>query len=240
MSEISDMDIVDTIAARTEGDTGFPVIAGLAVALCGIPLVELVASIFFTDAGLTEIAVRDILAKWLLAGVVVGIAVYVERRSLSSIGIKAPGWKDIVGAILAFLLGAVSYPFTTPLVESLGLETTVGGLERVAAFPLLFVVALALTAAITEEILYRSYPIERISELTGSSVVGGGVTFALFVLFHIPFWGLGGTLQISVNAILLTLLYIWRRNLFTVILAHAITDIYAFVIIPRYLMQYVG
>ncbi|QIB75465.1 CPBP family intramembrane metalloprotease [Halogeometricum borinquense] len=66
------------------------------------------------------------------------------------------------------------------------------------------------------------------------------IALLFFVLFHIPFWGVGGALQISVNAVLLTLLYVWRQNLFTCILAHAMTDIYAFVIIPRYLMQYVG
>ena len=238
--QLSDMNIRDTAANQAETDTIVPIILGLAVALGGIPLVELVASILLDDTSLTALAIRDLLVKWLLAGFVIGSVVFVEERSFSSIGVGKISWKDVVGAFLVFLVGAVSYPFTTPLIESLGLETTVGGLEMLATLPLGFVVALALTAAVTEELLYRSYPIERIGESTGSSAVGAGITFVFFVLFHIPFWGLGGTLQISVNAILLTLLYLWRRNVLTCILAHAITDIYAFVIIPRYLMQYVG
>jgi len=234
------MNIRDIVANQTETDAGFPIIAGLVVALGGIPLVEFVTSILITNADLTALAIRDILIKWLLAGFVIALVVYSEDRSLSSIGVGTIGRKDVGGAVLAFVLGAVSYPFTTPLIDSFGLETTVGGLEQLATLPLMFVVALAITATVTEEVLYRSYPIKRISELTGSPMVSGGLTLVFFVLFHIPFWGLGGTLQISVNAILLTLLYLWRRNLFTCILAHAITDIYAFVVIPRYLMQYVG
>ena len=230
----------DTVTNQTEGGGIFPVILGLAVALGGVPVVEFFASILFDDTDLTALVIRDLLVKWILAGFVIGIVVFVEKRSVSSIGVGKIGWKDVGGAVLVFVLGAVSYPFTTPLIESLGLETTVGGLEQLATLPLVFVVALAVTAAVTEEVLYRSYPIERISELTGSPVMGAGLTFVLFVLFHIPFWGLGGTLQISVNAILITLLYLWRRNLFACILSHAITDIYAFVIIPRYLIQYVG
>jgi membrane protease YdiL (CAAX protease family) len=232
--------IKEVVTDRVETDGIFPVILGLAVALGGAPLAELFAGVLFDETGLTALVIRDLLVKWLLAGFVIGIVVFVERRSVSSIGVGKVGWKDVGGAVLVFLVGAVSYPFTTPLIESLGLETTVGGIEQLATLPLVLVVALAVTAAVTEEVLYRSYPIERIGELTGSPAVGAGLTFALFFLFHIPFWGLGGTLQISVNAILVTLLYLWRRNLFACILSHAITDIYAFVIIPRYLMQYVG
>ena len=233
-------EVGETVTNQAESDAIAPIIIGLAVALAGIPSVELIASFIFNSFHITALIIRGLLVKWLLAGIIVCIVVYIEDRPLSSIGVGAINWKDIGGAILAFVLGAVSYPLTTPLVESLGLDTTVSGLEQLAALPVSLVVGVALTAAVTEELLYRSYPIERINELTGSTVLGAGLTLLFFVLFHIPFWGLGGTVQIGVNAILFTLLYLWRRNLFTCILSHAITDIYAFVIIPRYLMEYVG
>lgn len=181
------MDIKDTVANQAETDTIVPIILGLVVALAGIPLVEFLASILLDDTDLTALVIRDLLLKWLLAGFVIGIVVFVEKRSFSSIGVEKISWKDVVGAVLVFLVGAVSYPFTTPLIESLGLETTVGGLEMLATLPLGFVMALALTAAVTEELLYRSYPIERISELTGSPALAAGITFVFFVLFHIPF-----------------------------------------------------
>jgi membrane protease YdiL (CAAX protease family) len=212
--------------------------ASVLVALAGIPLVELTAGFWLGDDSLIALSIRDILIKWMLAGVVVGVVIRVEQRSLSSIGVSRPGWGDFGAAILVFVLGAVSYPFTTPLLKSLGFETTVGGIEQLAAYPLLFVLVLALTAAITEEFLYRGFPIERIAERTGSVAIGAGITVLFFVVFHIPYWGLGGALQISINAVLLVVLYVWRRNVVACILAHAITDIYAFIIIPRYLSQY--
>ncbi|WP_434522443.1 CPBP family glutamic-type intramembrane protease [Halorubrum sp. AS12] len=208
------------------------------VALAGIPLVELAAGLWLGDDSLLALTIRDILIKWAFAAVIIAVVVWVEQRSLSSIGLSRPEWVDIGAAVLVFLFGAVSYPFTTPLLQSFGFETTVGGIEQLAVYPLSFVLALALTAALTEELLYRGFPIERIAERTGSTAVAAGVAILFFIIFHIPYWGLGGTLQISVNAVLLTLLYVWRRNVFACILAHAITDIYAFIIIPRYLAQY--
>jgi membrane protease YdiL (CAAX protease family) len=212
---------------------------GIIVALAGIPLVELVAGFWFGNESLLALSIRDIFVKWTFAAVIVAVIVRVEQRSLSSIGLTRPGWGDVGAAVLVFVLGAVSYPFTTPLLDSLGFNTTVGGIEQLAAYPLLFVLALALTAAVTEEILYRGFPIERIAERTGSAALAAGITILFFVIFHIPYWGVGGALQISVNAVLLTLLYVWRRNIMACIIAHAITDIYAFVILPRYLSQYI-
>ncbi len=218
----------------------FPISSGaILVALAGIPFVELVAGLWFGDESLLALFIRDIVVKWAFAAVIVGMVVRIERRPLSSIGITRPRWGDVGAAVLVFVLGAASYPFTTPLLESLGFETTVGGIEQLAMYPFLFVLVLALTAAVTEELLYRGFPIERIIELTGSTVLGAGITVFFFVLFHIPYWGLGGALQISVNAVLLTLLYVWRRNVIACIIAHAITDIYAFIIIPQYLSQYI-
>jgi hypothetical protein len=79
--QLSDMNIRDTAANQAETDTIVPIILGLAVALGGIPLVELVASILLDDTSLTALAIRDLLVKWLLAGFVIGIVVFVEERS---------------------------------------------------------------------------------------------------------------------------------------------------------------
>lgn len=213
--------------------------AAVPIALAGIPLVELVAGLWFGDESLLALSIRDIVVKWAFAVAIVTVVVHVEQRSLLSIGVTWPGWGDIGAAVLVFVLGAVSYPFTTPLLSSLGFETTVGGIEQLATYPILFVLSLALTAAVTEELLYRGFPIERIAERTGSAVFGAGVSVFFFIIFHIPYWGVGGALQISVNAVLLSLLYVWRRNVVACIISHGITDIYAFIIIPRYLSQYV-
>ena len=217
---------------------------GLAIALAGSTLLAMSLGALAEPLGLgTGFAAgigREIAAKWVAFAALLGIVFYWERRGLASLGVARMGWRDVAGAILAFVLGAFSFVVTTPLVESLGLESTVTGIETLAALPLGLVLALSLTAAVTEEVFYRGYPIERLTELTGTVWVGAGLTFLLFSLLHVPFWGLGGAIQIGVDALLLTLLYVWRRNLGACILAHALNDVYAFVVIPRFLMQYVG
>lgn len=210
---------------------------GLALALGGIGFFEALSGLWLGEK-LTGLIIRDIIVKWLVFGALLGIIFYKGSFNTDNIEMM-PNWKDCLLAILVFLLGAASYPFTTPLVESLGLETTVGSIEMIAGLPILFTVSAAITAALTEEFLYRAYPIESIEKMTDSPILAGITTFTAFMLFHIPFWGLGGTLQISINGALLTALYIWRRNYAANLLAHLLTDIYAFVIIPMFLMQHV-
>lgn len=220
---------------RTDTST----LVGLALALVGLTVLQQAASMVPTGGVWQLVVVNDLLVKWLATGALFALVVYWERRGLDSIGLDGISWVDVAAGVGVFVLGAASYVVTTPLVESLGLETTTSGIETLAQLPLALVIAISLTAAFTEEVLYRGYPIERLAELTGSVWIGAAITFLVFTAVHLPFWGLGGTLQIGVNALLLTLLYVWRRNLWACVFAHAVNDIYAFVIIPRYLMQYV-
>ena len=45
------------------------------VALAGIPSVELVTSTVFNNSDITALMIRDLLMKWLLAGVVIGMMI---------------------------------------------------------------------------------------------------------------------------------------------------------------------
>ncbi|WP_313692927.1 CPBP family intramembrane glutamic endopeptidase [Halorarum halobium] len=221
-------------------DTDAATLVGLVIALCGLSVLQALGSAVLPGGEFRQLVVNDLGVKWFVTGLLVALVLYWEGRGLDSIGLGGLGWRDVAAAVLVFVLGAASYVVTTPLLAALGFETTVSGIETLARLPVALLIALSLTAAVTEEVLYRGYPIERLAELTGSVWVGAGLTFLVFTAVHLPFWGVGGTLQIGVNALLLTLLYVWRRNLGACILAHAINDLYAFVIIPRFLMQYVG
>jgi uncharacterized protein len=48
---------------------------------------------------------------------------------------------------------------------------------------------IVLTAGITEEVLVRGYPIERLSALTGSQWWGTAITYVVSVGLHASFWG---------------------------------------------------
>ena len=79
--------------------------------------------------------------------------------------------------------------------------------------------------AITEEILYRGYPIERLRELTGNAWVG--VAFSLIVFLassHSIFWGAVASFTMVLAIILTYILYMWRRNLWACILMHFLEE----------------
>lgn len=182
--------------------------------------------------------VLSIAEEWILAVVVILIVLFWERQPLSSIGIKKITGRDWLWGILGFIAGALVFIFTTPIIVALGLKTTSAGIGQLAQVPIVLRLGVVLTAGITEEILFRGYPIERITNLTGRFGLSVVIAYTVFVLLHIPFWGLGGTIQIGVWTLLVTLLYVKRRNLLACMLMHLLNDAYAFILLPNLFAQY--
>lgn len=81
-----------------------------------------------------------------------------------------------------------------------------------------------ITAAVSEELLYRGYFIERISALTGSTLTAAFFSWTFFSATHLPLWGMQGVLYAGAVGAVITLFYIWRRNLPACMLMHVIYD----------------
>uniref|UniRef100_A0A7C4PF54 CPBP family intramembrane metalloprotease n=1 Tax=Anaerolinea thermolimosa TaxID=229919 RepID=A0A7C4PF54_9CHLR len=182
--------------------------------------------------------ILTIAKEWGVTLILLGIVFFWERRTLASIGLKQMTGRDALWGVVGFVIGALTFIFTLPLVNALGLGTTSEGIAQLAQTPIALRVAIVITAGITEEILFRGYPIERLTEMTGHIGWGAGVTYIAFVLLHIPFWGLGGTIQIGVWSLVVTALFVWRRNLPACMLMHILNDAYAFILLPTLLSQY--
>lgn len=70
------------------------------------------------------------------------------------------------------------------------------------------------TGAFTEEVLFRSYPIERLVRMTGRPWLVGLVTVAVFTFLHSIDWDwIHVFTAVLPGGIMLTLFYLWRRNL---------------------------
>jgi membrane protease YdiL (CAAX protease family) len=212
---------------------------GLFVALILPFLLDLAIGKRTSDLASQTRVIVAIAEEWGLVALLLGVILLWERQALATIGIKRMSGRDVAAGILGFLLGALSFVLTTPLIGFLGLETTSTGISKLAQVPVALRVAVVLTAGITEEILFRGYPIERITALTGKLSWGATIAYVVFVLLHIPFWGLGGTIQIGVWTLIVTVLYARRRNLLACMLMHILNDAYAFVLLPLLLPQYV-
>lgn len=60
---------------------------------------------------------------------------------------------------------------------------------------------------------YRGYGIERLEELTRSRGLAGTISCVLFALANVPSWGWAPIIFAGFAGIVLSLLYLWRRNL---------------------------
>jgi len=82
-----------------------------------------------------------------------------------------------------------------------------------------------ITSAFTEEVLFRSYPIERLTRLTGNQWLAGLITVVAFTVLHLFGWDWIHVLTAVLPAgIMLTLFYLWRHNLALNVMIHAILN----------------
>jgi uncharacterized protein len=179
------------------------------------------------DAGLTNrLGYELIVWVW-----VIGILLYVvrvERRPLSSIGFRGVGLKDGIVAVLAGIL-ILALLALIALVVFPALHWSERSQEAsILSLPYWLNVLIVVRAAVSEEILFRGYPLERLAELTGSRAIAGVATCAVFTLDHISFWGWHHIFIAGSAGAALTALYLWRRNIWVNMIAHFMVDAAAF------------
>ena len=191
-------------------------IGNIALALLSLPFVVILLGI--TNTHLNTLATIGI--HWVVAILVVGIAIVGENQSLSDLGFRTPDLVDFGYLIVTSLSILLVYIGTTPMIEAFGLPVNDGtGLVGSSA-GIGMALAYAVTIGIVEEVLYRGYPIERLYAYTDSALVAGGVTWSVFTIVHALNWPLGSLLQTSLVSGVLTVVYLRRRTLAPVIGAH--------------------
>ena len=192
--------------------------------LLALGLVSLPFSLWIDEFANVRHLVANEAIWWLY---ITGMLVYVlrvERRPLSSIGFRRLGARDIaigIGAGIAMLAAlACVYYLIFPLLH----WDLSQGMNRLATTPLWWRLISTVRAAVSEELLFRGYAMERLRELSGSRGIAAGVSCAVFMLDHVPTWGWQHLAIAGIGGIALTVLYLWRRNLWVNILAHFIVD----------------
>jgi len=205
------------------------IVVGLLLAL-GLPFCHL-GDLGKKYSGLGPLAGGEVLWWALFAAIVIYVLV-VERKALSSLGYRMPGLGDIgfgvLAAIAMFMGTGMLFQFVLPALH-LNLDRT---MSTIGAMPLWFRLLTVTRAAVVEETLFRGYGFERIAELTRSPWLAGLVTFALFTLAHLAGGGWGQVIIAAYGGLVLTLLYMWRRNIWSTIIAHWMTDGAAFILLP--------
>jgi len=156
----------------------------------------------------------------------------VEHRTLNSIGFRKFPLRYIWIAIVAYLVYVLISAGLEPVLKSMGLQSLrdLSPTLKDYGFPLLF--GLFLTGTFVEEILYRGYIIERVTELTGRRWLAGTISWLTFTLVHLRFFGLGPMLEVAVIAVILVMLYTRAKSIWPAIIVHGISDVIGFLIGP--------
>jgi membrane protease YdiL (CAAX protease family) len=165
---------------------------------------------------------------WALVALLLGYVRWVERLPLSSIGFRRPGIRNILigiaAGIVVFAGLAGIYLVILPALHFKEDPLVTQVMSLMLAKPLWWRLTLILRGTIAEEIIFRGYAIERLRELTGSFSVAGIISCTVFALEHLGVWSWGHVIIAGFAGAILTLLYMWRRNLWVNMIVHFIPD----------------
>ena len=176
----------------------------------------------------------NIAYQLIATAVILGIVVAVERKPLSSVGLRRPTLSDVGLGLALFvaveIAGAVFrvlllYFFPSSMVNVANCQ--LNSFSRVPAGLGLFVAA---AAGISEEIAARGFAIDRLRIVTGRLGLAAAVALALDLAEHIPYWGWRYAIEIAPMQLLFVLMYLWRKDIMACIIGHFLTDALPFMI----------
>ncbi|GGD50649.1 CPBP family intramembrane glutamic endopeptidase [Muriicola marianensis] len=170
-------------------------------------------------------------AMWLLLLLIVIWIYFVEKRTISSIGWKKLTAKTVFSGIGLGLVVFILFGILTMVIQVMGLELNRETAALIASQSAPFLLLIALRAAVVEEVLYRGYAFERMYELTNSKWLAGLIPVIIFTLVHYS-WGVGHLLFVFFAGSIFMLVYISKKSLGMVAIAHFVTDVIALLVLP--------
>jgi len=220
--------VVTTTDAPVPDKSNVRSMGGLLLALGGISLLSFPFGAWaHASAGLGQLIGNELL-YWGLVAALLGYVMKVERRPLSSVGLRRPRWKEwplaiCTGVLILACLGLIYYVVFPALHWGENQP-----LAHIAAIPYWLNCLIVVRAAVSEELLFRGYAVERLQELTGSRFIAGALSCTVFALDHVGQWGWHHLVVAGTAGAILTVFYLWRRNLWASMLVHFVVDAVAF------------
>jgi membrane protease YdiL (CAAX protease family) len=200
---------------------------GLFIALFSILIVRAAVYAFYPPYSFPAAAWRESL-NWLCVIALLLIIRFGERLSFRSVGIgratikSSLGWGAIIAVVCLVLAAGIA-----ALIHYTGGESG----AALAKLPLWLITVIVLRAGVLEEVFYRGYAIERLEALGLNRFWAGTIPLLIFGVAH---WT-GGWANIVIALVLgavLTLFYLWRRDLVANMIGHFTVDFVANVV-PR-------
>jgi len=161
------------------------------------------------------------------ASALAAISFGINKRRLASFHIRGVGWRDVRAALLAFPVIVALILLAGPIVNHFANSGTrsASAPNDFADDPLGLALATAVTAGVFEEFIYRGFVLEELGELIHSRRVAAVISLVLFTLAHYVNNGWSPDMIFPALAgIVITVLYLDRRNLTICMLLHAAID----------------
>lgn len=196
----------------------------LAIALLALPLFAVLGNTLVEIGPAGAIAI-----PWAIAVAVVGVAVGIEKQSLTDIGFRRPTWTDLGYVLVTAVAALLVFVLTDSVVEAVGLPVRADAGTMAPGVSFGVAISGAVTTGIVSEVLFRGYAIERLLEHTGSPIVAGGLAWGVFTVAHAAVWPVGNLFQIAAVAVVFTVVYLRRRTLVPVVGAHVFVWVFSVV-----------
>ena len=152
-----------------------------------------------------------------------------EKLPLSSIRLGVEPWRQSIrfGGILAGLCGVTAWF----VISFTGYGHGPGSAEF-NKIPIWFETLVVIRSGIVEELFFRGYAIERLEAIGCGRVLSAAIPLALFAATH---WtgGIENVILALVLGAVVTLFYLWRRDLAANMIGHGLSDFLGLVL-PRF------
>jgi membrane protease YdiL (CAAX protease family) len=156
----------------------------------------------------------------------------VEKKNMESMGFGRFKRRHLGWGVFVYILVLVASSISSLVLESAGFPSLRSLQPMIKGYGFATLFGLFLTGTFLEEVFYRGYLIERMTILTRHKWVAAFVSWLLFTLVHLKFFGFGPTVDTSVISAALVLLYLKEKSIWPCIVVHGINDALAFLIFP--------
>jgi uncharacterized protein len=198
---------------------------GLFISLFGFIFLRLAFRAFGTSTS----GVWKELAVWLSAALLLVLVRYGERLPFSSLRLGVAPLRQSLrfGCILAGLCGVIAMV----VIHFTGYGHGIGSAED-NKIPIWLETLMVIRAGVVEELFFRGYAIERLESIGCGRVLSMAIPLLIFAFTH---WT-GGVPSVIIALVLgtvLTLFYMWRRDLLANMIGHGLSDFLGLVV-PRF------
>jgi membrane protease YdiL (CAAX protease family) len=227
------MSTASTTMQEKEESKPRPIFAYLAVALAlATPLVQIAMRPVWELFPFPVDRFFSLWPFWIIAALVLFYSVKIEGIPLATFGITKNTRSlryRLIEMIVALLLGTVIMIVLILFARWVGSLTGVpetGPVDLVNVLPFWVTLPAWITAGFFEELLFRSYPIERLLKLGHNRWIAAGIPMLAFALTHVPTWGWVHFFTIGLpSSFIISLIYLKHRSLWFVVIIHALFDI---------------